>query len=169
MGVFGKKTREKILLGILSLNNKSQEDGVVGEEYSIEELFKMADVRNNQMKQSELKMIRSLLMSKCRSILSHFVERGSQEKVCDVFSGLLELDSGEDTNWIVAGEMTPPPTLLVADESGSKRKSHLLYLLPLLVKCVATNLKKERHLAQACLEAALLEIGYRRVGGSSEL
>ena len=111
-------------------------------------------------------------MSKCRSILSHFVERGSTERVCDVLTGLLELDSGttDDMNWIVAGEMTPPKRLLDdLGNSSSKRKIHLLYLMPLLVKCVATDLKKERQLAQACLEAALLEIGYRRVGGSSEL
>ena len=177
VSVFGKNKGEKILSRILNLNSKNQH--VSGEDYSIEDLFKMADAskknsKNEKMKPSELKMIRSLLMSKCRSILSHFVERGSTERVCDVLTGLLELDSGttDELNWIVAGEMTPPKRLLDYGSEkniSSKRKIHLLYLMPLLVKCVATDLKKERLLAQACLEAALLEIGYRRVGGSSEL
>ncbi len=172
VSVFGKTKGEKILSRILSLNSKNQ--NVSGEDYSIEDLFKMADASKsdrNKMKPSELKMIRSLLMSKCRSILSHFVERGSTERVCDVLTGLLELDSGttDDMNWIVAGEMTPPKRLFGDLGNSSSRKIHLLYLMPLLVKCVSTDLKRERQLAQACLEAALLEIGYRRVGGSSEL
>ena len=97
----------------------------------------------------------------------NFAERGLTENVSDVLSRLLELNSGGGGEWSAVDGVMPPKRLY---EDGSVgEKAHLLHLLPVLVKCVGTDLKKERRLAQACLEAALLEIGFRRASGSSEL
>jgi len=170
VNVLGRNVGEKFVTQVLSRKDDDDDDDTQQEEkYSLEDLFRMADSRKSKQQQDlkKLSMVRSLLMSRCRSILMNFVERGLTENVSDVLSRLLELNSGGGGEWSAVDGVMPPKRLY---EDGSVgEKAHLLHLLPVLVKCVGTDLKKERRLAQACLEAALLEIGFRRASGSSEL
>lgn len=165
VAVLGNEKGEKLVTRILGLS-KNSTDGVE-DSYSIGDLFRMCDVRKGGQKGKEkMEMYQSLLMSRCRSILGHFVERGVSEGVSDVLSRLLDLVSSDDGWKGVDLDVVAPPLWLTKCKGG---KNHLIYLLPLLVKCVGTEKYKERKLAQACLEAALLEIGFRKASGSSEL